>query len=119
MFSFLKHPVVEQVWETFEPFVDPSIRLIPFLTGAQTVGGGISPDQAQFRFMRMVEYINVRHDSKEHNEPIFALKMHALHVGERRDQRNGLRHNSPWIDFANAYGISRQFQRHLPVRKCV
>ena len=82
----LKHPVFEQVWETFEPFVDPSIRLIPFLTGAQTVGGGISPDQAQFRFMRMVEYINVRHDSKEHNEPIFALQMQALHVGERRDQ---------------------------------
>ena len=50
MFSLLKHPVVEQVWETFEPFVDPSIRLIPFLTGAQTVGGGISPDQAQFSF---------------------------------------------------------------------
>ena len=40
----LTHPVVEQAWETFEPFLDTSICIIPFLTGVQVLSGGIPPE---------------------------------------------------------------------------
>lgn len=45
--------------------------------------------------------------------------MHALHVGERGYQRDGLRHHRSRIDLANGFGIGRQFQRHIPVGESV
>lgn len=69
--------------------------------------------------MSLAIYVDVRHDSKYYDEPIFALQMHALHVGERGYQRNGLRHDGSRTDLSNGFGIVRQFQRHIPVWECV
>ena len=103
----------------FERFVDALICVIPFLTGTQAFGGGISPYEAKFRLMRIAKNIDVRHDSKRHNEPVFALQMNTLLLGQGCHQGKGLAHNRSWTDDANAFSISRQFRRHLPVRELV
>ena len=69
--------------------------------------------------MQITENIGVRHDSKYHNEPILALQVHTLYVGERGDQRDGLRHDRSRTDLSNGFGIGRQLQGHVPVRECV
>src|SRR5437868_8570278 len=93
------------------------IGLVPSLTGTQAIGCGISPYKAKFRLMRIAKNIEVRHDSKRHNEPVFALQMDTLFLAQRCHQVKALAHHRSWANYANAFSISRQYRRHLPVRE--
>lgn len=93
------------------------IGLIPFLTRTQAFGGGISPYKAKFRLVRIAKNIDVRDDSKRHNEPVFALQMHTLLLAQGCPQVKVLAHDRSWVDYADAFSISRQYRRHLPVRE--
>jgi hypothetical protein len=67
--------------------------------------------------MRFAKNIEVRHDSKRHNEPVFALQMDTLFLAQRCHQVKALAHHRSWANYANAFSISRQYRRHLPVRE--
>src|SRR4029077_7116744 len=92
---------------------------VPFLTGTQAIGGGISPYQAKLRLMRIAKNIDVRHDSERHNEPLFALQMNTLLLAQGCHQGKVLTHDRSWADFADAFSVSRQYRRHLPIRELV
>jgi len=66
--------------------------------------------------MRIAKNINVRHDSKRHNEPVFALQMNTLLLGQRRFQRDGLARDRSRINGADAFILGSEYWRHLTFR---
>jgi hypothetical protein len=104
---------------SYASFVDILIRVIPVLTWTQPFGGGIPPNKAKFRLMRMAKNIDVRHDSKRHNEPVFALQMDTLLLGQGRLQKEGLARDRSRINGADGFSVGGQYWRHLTFRDLV
>jgi hypothetical protein len=69
--------------------------------------------------MRIAKNIHVRHDSKRHNKPVFALQTNTLLLAQGSHQGEALAHHGSWANDANTFSISRQYRRHLPVRELV